>query len=99
MSQAPPDGPALSRRHVLHILTALGFSGALAESLAAGAAPTVSPDALRAAAALLGGALDERRLQAVQPAVQRNLDQLQVVRDLELPDDVEPAVQFLVRRS
>lgn len=98
------DHPALdrqpvSRRHILQILTALGFTGATADALAAGAAPTVSPAALQGAASLLAGAFDDRRLQVAQAAVQRNLDQLQVVRDLELPDGVEPAVVFQARRS
>ena len=31
-------------------------------------------------------------------ALQRNLDQFQVVRDLEIPDDVEPPTIFVPRR-
>ena len=50
------------------------------------------------AASLLAGGFDDARLRVAQAAVQRNLDQLQVVRDLELPDAVEPAPLFQVRR-
>jgi hypothetical protein len=32
-------------------------------------------------------------------AVQRNLEQFQAVRDLELPDSLEPPVIFQARRS
>ena len=88
----------VSRRAILQILGALGFTGVAADRLAAAAAPTVSPDGLRSAASLLAGGFDDARLRVAQAAVQRNLDQLQVVRDLELPDAVEPAPLFQVRR-
>jgi hypothetical protein len=90
---------AVSRRDILQILGALGFTGVAADRLAAAAAPTVSPDTLRGAASLLSGEFDDDRLRVAQGAVQRNLDQLQVVRDLELPDAVEPAPIFRARRS
>jgi hypothetical protein len=88
----------VSRRHVLQILTAIGVSAPLAAELAAQAAPTVSDEALRGAAALLGGAFDQQRLAVARTALQRNLDQFQVVRDLEIPDDVEPPTIFVPRR-
>lgn len=87
------------RRDILGILTALGFSGALADRLAAQAAPTVSADQLRSAASLLSGAFDESRLAVARAAVERNLAQLRVVHDLDVPDSVEPPVVFQVRRS
>ena len=90
---------APTRRDILQILSALGFTGAAADRLAAAAAPTVSADALRGAASLLARCFDDTRLRVAQAAVQRNLEQLQVVRELELSDAVEPAVQFRVRRS
>lgn len=99
MNRGESTHPHISRRHILQILTALGFTGATADALAAGAAPTVSPAALQGAASLLAGSFDDRRLAVAQAAVQRNLDHLQVVRDLELPDGVEPAVVFQVKRS
>jgi hypothetical protein len=96
---AAPNRLPVSRRDILQILAALGFSGVAADHLAAAAAPVVSPETLRSAASLLAGGFDEARLDVAQAAVQRNLDQLQVVRDLELPDAIEPAVQFRARRS
>ena len=96
---ATPSDQTISRRAILQILAALGFTGAAADRLAAAAAPTVSPDTLRGAASLLSGGFDDDRLRVAQAAVQRNLDQLQAVRDLELPDAVEPAPVFQVRRS
>lgn len=91
-------GDAMHRRHVLQILTALGFSGALATDLAAQAAPAVSATVLQQAATLLGGQFDAARLDVAGRAVQRNLDHLQVVRDLELDDAVEPPTIFRPRR-
>lgn len=88
----------VSRRDVLQILTALGFSGVVAADLAAQATPQVTGAALRSAASLLSGSFDEQRLEVSRVAVQRNLDQTQVVRDLEIPDAVEPGLVFLVRR-
>jgi hypothetical protein len=46
-----PD--CVSRRHVLHTLAALGFTGPAGAALAARAAPVVSDEALRGAAALI----------------------------------------------
>ena len=89
----------LSRRHVLQILTALGVAGPLAAEIAAQAAPAVSDEALRGAAALLAGGFDQARLDVARTALQRNLDQFQVVRDLEIPDGIEPPTIFVPRRS
>jgi hypothetical protein len=99
MDQIEPNLHPVSRRHVLQILSALGITGVAADALAARAAPTVSPASLRAAADLLGGTFDEGRLTVAEAAVQRNLDQLQAVRELELPDYLEPAVVFHARRT
>ena len=83
---------------MLQILTALGVSAPLAADLAAQSAPVVSEDALRAAATLLSGGFDQKRLAVARTALQRNLDQFQVVRDLEIPDEVEPPTIFVPRR-
>jgi hypothetical protein len=88
----------VSRRHVIQILTALGMSASLAAELAAQTAPAVSDEALRAAAALLSGGFDQQRLQVARTALQRNLDQHQIVRDLDIPDEVEPPTIFAPRR-
>lgn len=84
----------LDRRAVLQILGALGFAGVAAADLAAQARPAVSTAALREAASLLGGSFDSARLAVAERAVQRNLEQLQVVRELVLDDAIEPAPVF-----
>ena len=99
MNISATDRDGVSRRHILQILGALGFTGALAESLAAQAAPVVSAGAIGGAATLLSGTFDEPRLAVARTALQRNLEQFQVVRDLELPDSLEPPVIFQARRS
>ena len=93
-----PRNEALARRHVLQILVALGFGGSMATALAAQAAPVVSDGALGGAASLLAGSFDPARLEVARRAVQRNLNQLQVVRELELDDAIEPALTFKARR-
>lgn len=92
-----PDG-TVHRRHVLQILAALGIGGSLAADLASQARPAVSDATLRSAAALLAGPFDAARLDVAGRAVQRNLDQMQVVRELDLDDLVEPAPVFVVKR-
>ena len=99
MDTSASAGVGIRRRDILQILAALGFSGPLAETLAAQAAPVVSADALKGAATLLSGTFDDARLAVAHKALQRNLDQLQVVRDLDLPDGLEPGVIFQARRS
>jgi hypothetical protein len=89
----------ISRRNILQILAALGFTGTMAESLAAQAVPVVSAGAIGGAASLLSGTFDDQRLAVARTALQRNLEQFQAVRDLELADSVEPPVIFQARRS
>ena len=96
-SASARDG--ISRRHILQILGALGFTGAVAESLAAQAVPVVSAGTIGSAATLLSGTFDEARLAVARTALQRNLEQFQAVRELDLPDSLEPPVIFLARRS
>jgi len=88
-----PD-QTIDRRAVLQILAALGFGGAAAADLAAQARPAVTAAALQGAASLLDGAFDPQRLAVAERAVQRNLEQAAVVRELVLDDAVEPAPVF-----
>jgi hypothetical protein len=90
-------GTPLHRRHMLQILAALGVTGVVAADLAAQAVPAVDPATLARAAALLGGGFDAARLDVAGRAVQRNLDQMLVVRELVLDDAVEPATIFRAR--
>lgn len=88
----------LDRRALLQILAALGFAGAAGTDLAAQARPAVSGQTLREAASLLGGTFDPARLAVAERAVQRNLEHLQVVRELVLDDAIEPAPVFATLR-
>jgi hypothetical protein len=95
----PTDArPPVSRRHVLQILAALGITGPLAADLAAQARPAVDAATLEAAAALVGGTFDDARMTVAQKAVQRNLESFEVVRELDIDDQVEPPVVFAARR-
>jgi uncharacterized protein (DUF1501 family) len=84
----------ISRRQIVKLMAALGVSGPLALRVAAEARSTISPDALKMATALLDQDFDEARLPVIATALQRNLDQFQVVRDLDIDDLVEPALLF-----
>ena len=83
------------RRQILKILMSLGVSGPLALDLAAQAGAKIPVDTLRNAAEIRGETFSGRRLQAIEPALQRNLDEFQIVRDFELDDLTEPAPVFL----
>lgn len=89
---------AVDRRAVLHILAALGFGGAAAADLAAQARPAVTQAVLQQAATLLDGTFDAERLAVAERAVQRNLEQAAVVRELVLDDAVEPPTVFVPLR-
>jgi hypothetical protein len=84
----------LDRRAVLQILAALGFGSMAAADLAAQARPVVSRAALQQASTLLGGSFDDARLGVAERAVQRNLENTAVVRELVLDDAIEPATVF-----
>ena len=55
---------------------------------------TVAPDTLQQVAALMGCTVEEARLALLGGAVQRNIDQLRVVRALVLDDAIEPPTLF-----
>jgi hypothetical protein len=88
----------ISRRRLLQVLAAAGITGPAAADLLAQARHSISIDALRNAAAVAGDAFTDERLAVIQTALQRNLDQFQIVRDLEIADSVEPAPMFDPRR-
>src|SRR6266511_1549992 len=90
---------AVSRRRLLQILAAAGISGPAAVELIAQARKPISIDSLRGASAVLGEDFSDDRLKMIETALQRNLDQFQIVRDLEIDDLVEPAPIFNARRS
>ena len=87
-----------TRRNVLKALAAIGITGPLALDLAAQTRTLVSIENLRNAAGLRGENFSEDRLRVIQAALQRNLDQFQLVRDLDIDDLVEPAPVFMPTR-
>ncbi len=89
---------AVSRRRLLQVLAAAGITGPAALDLVAQARKPMSTDILRSASAVIGEDFSNDRLKVIETALQRNLDQFQIVRDLEIDDLVEPAPMFDARR-
>lgn len=89
---------ALTRRRLLQALAAMGISGPAALELVAQARKQVSPQILKTANALVDMNFSDERLQIIATALQRDLDQFQLVRDLEIDDLVEPGPIFIARR-
>ncbi len=87
-----------SRRQLLQALAAAGITGPAAIELVAQARSSISVETLRQASAILGETFTADRLTVVQAALQWNLDQFQIVRDLAIDDSVEPAPVFDPRR-
>ena len=89
----------VSRRRMLQALAAAGITGPLAVELMAQSRTAISADTLRRASAIVGEEFSAARLAAIEKALQRNLDQFQVVRDLVVGDLVEPAPVFAAKTS
>jgi hypothetical protein len=89
---------SISRRRLLQLLAAAGITGPAAADLVAQARHPISIDVLRNASSILGESFSEERLAVIEAALQRNLDQFQIIRDLEIDDLVEPAPMFDPRR-
>ena len=87
----------LSRRKILQLLAALGISGPAALELVAQSRQRLSPEILKTANAIVDQEFSEERLPVITAALQRNLDQFQIVRDLEIDDLIEPAPIFMAR--
>lgn len=92
MAEEQPKG--ITRRHVLQVLAAAGVAAPAAVDLVAAPPPKISPEILRNAETVLGEHFTDERLQVIDRALQRNLDQFQMVRDLVIDDLVEPAPIF-----
>lgn len=84
----------VSRRQAVQILGILGLSGPAGATLVA-QDPEISPEVLQAAKALIDQDLSIDRLDVVAPALERNLYQFQIVRELEIDNLVEPAPRFV----
>jgi hypothetical protein len=96
----PNDAPTagINRRDLLRLLAAVGITGPAAIDLVAQTRKPISADVLRSASVVLGEDFTDGRLKVIETALQRNLDQFQIVRDLEIDDLVEPAPIFNPRR-
>jgi len=86
----------VSRRVAIRTLAFLGASASLASRLIAQVRQQITPEALGQATAILDQEFTDERLEVIAPALQWNLHQFQLVRDLELDDLVEPAPTFRV---
>ena len=87
-----------NRRDLLKILVAGGVLGpAAAGAMQKDAALTT--DILERAVALFDAGIDPARIREILPAVQRNRDFFQPVRELAIDDDVEPSPIFRANRS
>ena len=89
--------PAVTRRQMLRVLAALGITGPAALELAGQARMKITPEILKSANALVDQDFADERLKVIAVALQRNLDQFQIVRDLEIDDLVEPAPIFIAK--
>jgi len=88
----------IQRRRLLKALAAVGVSGPLALDLVAQSRTKVSAPILQNASAIRGEDFTEDRLKVIESALQRNLDQFQIVRDFEVGDLIEPAPMFVTNR-
>jgi hypothetical protein len=99
MDKGSEDQHRLTRRRVLQVLAAAGITGPAALDLLAQSRTKISAEMLKQASALIGGVqLSDERLKVAETALQRNLDQFQIVRDFVVPDSVEPAPIFIPAR-
>lgn len=84
---------AFSRRQTLQLI-ALGISGATATELLARETVKISPKLLQTTAAMVDANFSSKQLAGFAPALQANMDQFAIVRDLEIDDLIEPALHF-----
>ncbi len=83
---------------MFQLLAALGITGRAAiELVAQSKTKQISPEILKTANALIDQDFNDERIKIVATALQRNLDQFQIVRDLEIDDLIEPAPIFSAR--
>jgi hypothetical protein len=88
----------IRRRGVLKAFVVAGITTPLALDLEAQSRTRVSSGMLKSAATIRGEEFTEERLKVIEAALQRNLDQFQILRDFEVDDLVEPAPMFVTKR-
>lgn len=86
-----------TRRQVVQMLGALGVAQTSGATAAAPAQLALSVRDLQGCSAIQGKVLDESRAEAVRQSLQRNLEQFQAVRNLDIGDAVPPALTFRPR--
>ncbi len=89
------ENGTLSRRRAVQVLALMGFGGPAAATLLAQSRRQITPEMLATAENLLDQDFTPERLDVIATALQRNLDQFQIVRDLEIDDLIEPAPMFV----
>jgi len=93
---ASPAIDSIGRRRALRLLASTSVAPlVLTEALALAQAP-LTPEAVRCASGIVGGELPRERLRLITTALQRLLDQTDVVRQLEIDETTEPALVFRV---
>ena len=96
MNKGSEDQQRLTRRRILQVLAAAGITGPAALDLLAQSRTKITADILKQTSAVIGGVqLSDERLKVAEIALQRNLEQFQIVRDFVVPDSVEPAPIFV----
>jgi hypothetical protein len=88
----------IRRRRLLQVLASTGIGAPLGLNLIAQSKTKISAPLLRDAAVVLGENFRDERLPMIEVALQRNLDQFQIVRDFEVDDLIEPAPVFATKR-
>jgi hypothetical protein len=84
---------ALSRRQTLQLI-ALGVSGSVATELLARETAKVTPKLLETTSVMVDTDFSNKQLAVFARALQVNMDQFAIVRDLEIDDLIEPAPIF-----
>ena len=98
MSKTASKNIAIQRRHLLKVLGSLGITGPLALKMIAQSKSRISVPILKDASVILGENFSDARLKVIETALQRNLDQFEILRDFEVDDLIEPAPLFLAKR-
>lgn len=84
----------ISRRQAFQVLIATGFTGTAALEVLSQTGKEVSLDTLRNAVALIDQDFNEEQLETISKAIQKNIDQFETFRSLEIDDMIEPAPIF-----
>lgn len=92
-----PKRSLLTRRDALRVLAAVGITGPAAVEVLAQATKQVSARTLTEAGALIDAELTPEQIQVISKVIQKNMDQYEVFRALEIDDLVEPAPIFLAK--